>query len=62
MLCSINDSLRAIAMRLGVEAGVEIAPIDMAPMLEDLSDANIIDNAEAEGSEDPYGELKALDG
>lgn len=49
-------------MRLGVEAGVEIAPIDMAPMLEDLSDANIIDNAEAEGSEDPYGELKALDG
>lgn len=39
-----------------------MAPIDMASVLEDLFDANIIDNAEAEGSDDPYSELGALDG
>jgi len=62
LLCSINDTIRAIAARLGVEAGSDIEHLDMASVLEDLFDANIIDNAEAGGSEDPYGELSALDG
>lgn len=62
LLCSINETLRAIAGRLGVDAGIQMAPIDMASVLEDLFDANIIDNAEAEGSDDPYSELGALDG
>jgi hypothetical protein len=62
LLCSICDSLRALAVRFGLEPGAAVGPLDMAPILEDLFDANTIDNAEAEGSDDPYSELGALDG
>lgn len=51
-----------MASKFGIEAGWDFEPVNMDAILDDLVEANVIDNAQAEGEEDPYSdEMRPLD-